>query len=367
MALDFYDESQGKPVNHLEETTVLDDESVFLTTYGELTKKINILNLIRAMSGDDEADPNSGIKFFTVDAMREKLNDIRRRIGDNEGLEMKLNEKLREITNEINYLSEMLKKQFENFKEETRELITELERRVGERLNDLEAEDQRLDSKIDDTKEELTTKIIELRNDLTTKVDSIIESITSTGDIADGLANHLTAEINRVDNRITNIYNELSGQDVFILSQVNGLREEVKSLSENTYDVEQMDNILKEIYDRIKVVVISNETDENGVKWDLNNITYDSLIFWNRVAYPLNLPPNVVNGLCITINCTHIVKQIFMRFGTAGINDHHTFVRTKVGTSWSEWTKYLTTKDITIGTDVPTVLESGQIYLQYFI
>ena len=35
--------------------------------------------------------------------------------------------------------------------------------------------------------------------------------------------------------------------------------------------------------------------------------------------------------------------------------------------SWSDWIRYLTDRDIVYGTEVPSALENGQIYIQYFV
>lgn len=58
-----------------------------------------------------------------------------------------------------------------------------------------------------------------------------------------------------------------------------------------------------------------------------------------------NIP--AANGWLMVSKVTDtIVKQLFFRHGTANTNDFQIFVRTKIGTVWSDWTRMITTKDI---------------------
>ena len=50
---DLLDPSQAKKINELEETMVLKDESMFLVFADNLTRKMNFLTLIKALSGDN--------------------------------------------------------------------------------------------------------------------------------------------------------------------------------------------------------------------------------------------------------------------------------------------------------------------------
>ena len=53
MAIEAFDESQGKPIEKLTETMVLDDQtSYFLVSLEELTRKINLINLAKALRGE---------------------------------------------------------------------------------------------------------------------------------------------------------------------------------------------------------------------------------------------------------------------------------------------------------------------------
>ena len=92
------------------------------------------------------------------------------------------------------------------------------------------------------------------------------------------------------------------------------------------------------------------------------------MYFFAQSAEASNMPPNCVNGILNVINCGNgVIKQIFYRYGTINKNDHQMFLRTRASSSWSDWSKVITTNDILTGTSVPAALEDGQIYLQYFL
>ena len=86
MAIESYDESQGKPIEKLEETMILDDQtSYFLTTLEDVTRKINLINIAKALSGDEEGE-NSEFKFYTTKAIQEKFIQVNADISNVEGL-----------------------------------------------------------------------------------------------------------------------------------------------------------------------------------------------------------------------------------------------------------------------------------------
>ena len=72
---DLLDPSQAKKINELEETMVLKDESMFLVFADNLTRKMNFLTLIKALSGDN-VGVNSEYKFYTTKYIENRLREI---------------------------------------------------------------------------------------------------------------------------------------------------------------------------------------------------------------------------------------------------------------------------------------------------
>lgn len=72
-----------------------------------------------------------------------------------------------------------------------------------------------------------------------------------------------------------------------------------------------------------------------------------------------NIP--AANGWLMVSKVTDtIVKQLFFRHGTANTNDFQIFVRTKIGTVWSYWTRMVTVNDLaTVSAYGVTKLYSG--------
>ena len=97
---------------------------------------------------------------------------------------------------------------------------------------------------------------------------------------------------------------------------------------------------------------------------DLNELTTAG-IYSFAVAYaPTNRPNGTTNGWLIVIpwnsnSDTQTIKQIWLRHGSVGENDHEMYVRTKVGDyGWSDWAQTWTTKDLEIMAPDGDVTES---------
>lgn len=86
---------------------------------------------------------------------------------------------------------------------------------------------------------------------------------------------------------------------------------------------------------------------------DLNDYTATGIYFFSSDYTPANIPGGS-NGWLIVLNQNEAdsgvhVKQLWLRSGTAGSNDHQTWVRTKTsigGTpTWGSWNKLITSMD----------------------
>lgn len=99
---------------------------------------------------------------------------------------------------------------------------------------------------------------------------------------------------------------------------------------------------LKDIWARHRLMLqeLASET-------DLNSVLETGMYYCTYGNTYINMPPSVSNGwLFVFHQADNIVKQVFLRHGTAGTNDHQSFVRTLIGTEWSDWTRVITEKDV---------------------
>ena len=94
-----------------------------------------------------------------------------------------------------------------------------------------------------------------------------------------------------------------------------------------------------------KFVKSKIEAQELNTNVDANDIIDDGIYYCNYKKTYSNIP--AANGwLVVNKVADNIVKQLFFRHGTANTNDYQTYVRTKIGTDWSDWTRLITVKDV---------------------
>lgn len=371
MAIEGYDESQGKPIESLVETMILDDEtSYFLTTLDDVTRKINLLNIAKALSGDEEGE-NSEFKFYTTKAIKEQLIQVYSEISSIEGLYEQYNKILESLRTSVDTSLRKLELTVNNIDPKIKEMYDKVVKEFESNFNDLANQDNKITLRINDIYSELSEADLEIIKRFDTKFNELTGMVDSSGDLADSLFNILNEELTTTKNRITSIYNELKSQDASLTRRIRDLEAATGSsmnMFGHYYTQTQVDNKLKEIYEKFKVKVISSPTDSSNANQNLNNYTESGMYFFTQTANAANLPSGCVNGILFVIDCTGgITKQIFYRYGTINTNDHQMFIRTRGSNVWSDWARVLTTKDIIYGTSVPTSLENGQIYLQYFL
>lgn len=101
-----------------------------------------------------------------------------------------------------------------------------------------------------------------------------------------------------------------------------------------------------------------------GTVTDLNDYTVAGAYSFAVSVAPTNRPEGTSNGWLVVIPWTTnpetgTVKQIWLRHGSIGTNDHEMYVRTKIGDyGWSDWAQVWTTKDLDVQTASGDVTES---------
>ena len=70
---------------------------------------------------------------------------------------------------------------------------------------------------------------------------------------------------------------------------------------------------------------------------DLNTITEPGMYFVSSGTTALNFPIGVNGHLLVMNNGSGTTRQLFMRFGTADVNNYQWYTRTSSSTGWSKW------------------------------
>lgn len=370
MAIESYDESQGKPIEKLEETMIIDDEtSYFLTTLKDVTRKINLINIAKALSGDEEGD-NTEFKFYTTKAIEERLIQVYTKINSIEGLYEQYNKILENLRTNVDTSLKKLELIVDNIDPKIQEMYKKIVKEFESNFNDLANEDNEIMIHVNEIYEELSDADQEIIKRFDLKFNELTGMIDSSGDIADTLYNILNQDIETLRTRIGEIYNELKSQDAALEKRISSLETKTQSNTnqfESYYDQSEIDKMIQQLYDKFKVVIVSAVKDSAGRAQDLNNYLSSGMYFFTQSANAAHMPSGCVNGILHVIDCGNsIYKQIFYRYGTVNSTDHQMYIRTRGSNVWSDWVKFLTSKDILIGTSVPAALENGQIYIQYF-
>lgn len=111
-----------------------------------------------------------------------------------------------------------------------------------------------------------------------------------------------------------------------------------------------------------KPSIISAEPIEIESETSLNDVVDTGTYYCNYNKTYTNMPPSISNGwLCVSKVSNTIVKQVFLRHGTANTNDYQIYVRTKIGTTWSDWTKVVTSKDYATTSDYGAIKLSTSV------
>lgn len=370
MAIEYYDNSQGKPVELLEETMIIDDEtSYFLTTLNDMSRKINLINIAKALCGDEEGK-NSEFKFYTTKSINEKFIQVYSEISSVEKISEQYDKIIENLKTDVDTSLTRLQLAIDRIDPKIQEISNKLAKQFEEKFTELSNTDNEIMIRIDDIYEELTNSDKKILDEVNLKFNELTGMVDQSGDLTESLFNILNQTVDDLKSTLDSYYNELKSQDVSILNRVKTLESRADNTTnkfESYYEKEYIDEKLTEIYNKFKVKNISSNTDEQGRANALNNYTESGMYFFAQSANAANMPPNCVNGMLHVINYDNgVIKQIFYRYGTINSTDNQMFIRTFGSGYWSDWSKILTSKDIISGTSVPTALENGQIYIQYF-
>lgn len=369
-----FDSSQIKEIHELEETTVIQDDSYFLISLEELTRKINLLTLIKAMSGDDVGE-NSEYKFYTTKYIQERLDEIKLLISDSESSLDEYSEKIEALKTRVDISLQKFAGAIDTLDPKFIELEEKIQEVLDEKYNELANKDVSLSLNIDNIYNELLESYNQLRSEFTYKFEQLSGVVDSSGNITDALYNSLKEQIDSLKESVNNHLSDLKSNDVNLKQMIDSLKDQNDSfndlLNNSYYNKESIDEYIKDLYSRIKVQIISSSTID-GKKVDVDDFTDDGFYFFTSSADASNTPENNTNGLLQVINMgngnTPVIKHIWHRYGTINKSDHMMYNRTRFNNgSWSDWVRYLTDRDIVYGTEVPSALENGQIYIQYFV
>ena len=371
---DLLDPSQAKKINELEETMVLKDESMFLVFADNLTRKMNFLTLIKAMSGDDVGE-NSEYKFYTTKYIENRLREINFAIDSTQNQFDDYTKMIERIKTKIDISIEKFDKTVNEIDPKLSELEEKLQILINEKCNALANQDTLIINNVNEIYRELIAANQALRDEFDRKFQEITGVIDNEGNITDALYNSLKQDIDDLRNLLNNYVSDLKSNDKSFNDRITKL-EQRAGIFDNTitncyYTKQDIDNLLQQIYERIKVQIISSST-VDGKKVDADDFTEDGLYFITSTAEASNIPSGNTNGLLQVFNMgngnTPVVKQVWHRYGTINKSDHMMYERTRFNNGiWSTWARYLTDKDIIYGTEIPTALEDGQIYIQYLV
>lgn len=134
------------------------------------------------------------------------------------------------------------------------------------------------------------------------------------------------------------------------------------SLPANGGNADTVDN--KHASDFAAASHIHSTTPVTTANEDLNNYNIAGIYSFSASYQPLNRPEGTSNGWLVVIpwnssTSTQTIKQIWLRHGSIGTNDHCVYIRTKVGDyGWSDWAQVWTTKDLSITASNGDVTES---------
>ena len=371
---DLLDPSQAKKINELEETMVLKDESMFLVFADNLTRKMNFLTLIKALSGDN-VGVNSEYKFYTTKYIENRLREINFAIDSTQNQFDDYTKMIERIKTKIDISIEKFDKTVNEIDPKLSELEEKLQILINEKCNALANQDTLIINNVNEIYRELIAANQALRDEFDRKFQEITGVIDNEGNITDALYNSLKQDIDDLRNLLNNYVSDLKSNDKSFNDRITKLEQRAgifdNTITNSYYTKQDIDNLLQQIYERIKVQIISSST-VDGKKVDVDNFTEDGLYFITSTAEASNIPSGNTNGLLQVFNMgngnTPVVKQVWHRYGTINKSDHMMYERTRFNNGiWSTWARYLTDKDIIYGTEIPTALEDGQIYIQYFV
>lgn len=154
-----------------------------------------------------------------------------------------------------------------------------------------------------------------------------------------------------INENIQSINNYLSAMQVQIQQEI--IPAQMQALDAYNEQKARIDDIEKRV---LKQTVITVEGE------DANNYKKSGIYWFANPKYPAHCPENNVNGWLIVISDREnagVVKQMWLRCGTADANDWETYVRTYCGGTWSAWRRFATTEDVAAVSSRVSYLENN--------
>ena len=195
----------GKRIEELLEVTRISDQSFFLVSETDLTRKITLTYLRNAFSGDT-ATENLNNLYYSV----EKINELLDHVWDDIG---KINTKLDSLEDRINNIYNDLGADLSDFKNYVEQIYAELklaDKNLNTKIdnvnttlnNKIDNVNTTLNNKIDDLDQELSDRITNVQNTLNQKIDQLEENLTQE---INRVETELDARLEVVENKLANI------------------------------------------------------------------------------------------------------------------------------------------------------------------
>ena len=184
----------GKRIEELLEVTRISDQSFFLVSETDLTRKITLTYLRNAFNGDT-ATENLNNLYYSV----EKINELLDHVWDDIG---KINTKLDSLEDRINNIYNDLGADLSDFKNYVEQIYAELKLADKNLNTKIDNVNTTLNNKIDDLDQELSDRITNVQNTLNQKIDQLEEDLTQE---INRVETELDARLEIVENKLANI------------------------------------------------------------------------------------------------------------------------------------------------------------------
>lgn len=169
----------GKRIEELLEVTRISDDSFFLVSETDLTRKITLTYLRNAFNGDTSTD-NLNNLYYSV----EKVNELLGHVWDDID---KINTKMDSLEDRINNIYNDLGADLSDFKNYVQQIYAELK-----------LADQNLNSKIDQVNNNLTQEINRVETELDARVTAVENKLANITGIDIGMDIPQTLAHNRI-------------------------------------------------------------------------------------------------------------------------------------------------------------------------
>ena len=184
----------GKRIEELVEVPRISDQSFFLVSQTDLTRKITLTYLRNAFNGDI-ATENLNNLYYSV----EKINELLDHVWDDIG---KINTKLDSLEDRINNIYNDLGADLSDFKNYVEQIYAELKLADKNLNTKIDNVNTTLNNKIDDLDQELSDRITNVQNTLNQKIDQLEEDLTQE---IDRVETELDTRLEVVENKLANI------------------------------------------------------------------------------------------------------------------------------------------------------------------